>query len=40
MISSAAGRTRTDRPTTALVNRLDRKSRESLEKYLANKDGP
>lgn len=39
-ISSAAGRTRADRPTTALANRLDPKSRKSLEKYIANKDWP
>ncbi len=39
-ISSAAGRTLVDRPTTALANRLDEKSRKNLEKFSTRKDWP
>lgn len=39
-ISNAAGRTLTDRPTTALGNRLDPKSRKKLEKLTYKKDKP
>jgi len=37
-ISSAASKTRIDRPTTALANRLDEKSRKNLEKLLQKRD--
>lgn len=39
-ISSAAGRTRVDRPTTALVNRLDTESRKNLERIMSKNDRP